>query len=74
MIRKKQNYRADTVYEHRSASYSHRANYVDMAHISALFEAAKSEEEQYVLPPKQPTPDVILRDDIMPNQRKRVSL
>jgi hypothetical protein len=31
-------------------------------------------QEQFVLPPKRPTPAVLLRDDILPAQRSRVSL
>jgi hypothetical protein len=31
-------------------------------------------QEQFTLPPKRPTPQVLLRSDILPAQRTRVSL
>jgi hypothetical protein len=63
------------VYQHRDSSYARRPGYVTLNDAAALFESVKHETlEEFVLPPKQPTPDVILRDDILPHRRTHVAL
>lgn len=62
------------VYKHRSSVYQKRAGYIDMPDVELLFAADKKPETQdqdeaFILPPKRPTPNVILRSDIMPKQR-----
>jgi hypothetical protein len=63
-------------YKHRSAFYVSRPGYVAMDNVASLLSSPPQDTfaEEYVLPPKLPTPDVILRDDIMPTQRTRVVL
>jgi hypothetical protein len=63
------------VYQHRDSSYARRPGYVTLNGVAALFEPVKQEAlEEFVLPQKQPTPDVILRDDILPHRRTHVAL
>jgi hypothetical protein len=63
-------------YKHRSAEYIRRPGYVAMDNVASLLSSQAQDNftEEFVLPPKQPTPNVILRDDIMPKQRTRVVL
>lgn len=62
------------IYKHRASTYQKRAGYVDIANVQTLFNAkspvtTQPEDEIFTLPPKLPTPNVILRNDIMPKQR-----
>jgi hypothetical protein len=73
--------RRSSVYAYRSVHGVHtkplaikRAN--TASKVASTYEKSvlASDTEQYILPPKQPTPSVILRKDIMAKQRTRVSL
>ena len=76
----------NTTYQHRSSMYAHRSRqFVHATANDTRFDlnvslnpdqeiAVADQTEQYVLPPKQPTPDVVLRGDFMPTQRSRVAL
>lgn len=81
VIRKNSTIRAIPRYKHRSSIY-HMANNKDVQAIilevkgleAGALPAVKLDKEEIKLPPKRPTPNVILRDDIMPKQRMRVIL
>lgn len=63
------------IYQHRNSSYRRRPGYIALHDAATLLWPADHEAiDEFVLPPKQPTPDVILRDDILPHRRSRVAL
>lgn len=81
MIRKSTPVRMVPSYKQRSSVY-HAASLRDaqviineIKHMNgALPSFLDTDGTHLVLPPKQPTPDVILRSDIMPKQRTRTVL
>ena len=58
-------------YIHRPTSYNIRPGYVALADVAQVL---IDDESAYALPAKQPTPDVILRADILPERRSHMAL